>query len=223
MVKASLTAGQMQALDKMAITKIGIPSLVLMENAGRQTAEAVRAYTKRKTRPAVGIVCGLGNNAGDGFVTARHLLDSGVRLTVFLIGTAEQLKADAKANYKILKKLGVSVRLIKGPQDITLRDFADLDVIVDAIFGVGLNRTVAEPFNAIIKRINFAKKYVISVDVPSGIDATTGEALGVCVKASRTVTFTAAKKGLLKKDGAKAAGYIEVADIGIPRFLINKV
>lgn len=213
----------MQAVDKIAIRQIGIPSLVLMENAGRQTAEAVKAYIKRKARPAVGIVCGVGNNAGDGFVAARHLLNSGAKLTVFLIGTAEQLKEDAKVNYKILKKLGVPVRLIKAPQDITLRDFADLDVIVDALFGVGLNRPIRDPFSAIIKRINFAKKYVISVDVPSGIDATTGDVMGVCVKASRTVTFTAVKKGLLKKEGVKAAGTIEVADIGIPRTLLNKV
>lgn len=221
MSKNALTVRQIQNLDKTAITRIGIPSLVLMENAGKAVAAEVKRYIKGRTHPRVCIVCGLGNNAGDGFVAARHLLEAGVEATVYLIGKGRHLKQDAAANYQILKKLKYPVKEVGTARGLFLRDIIGADVVVDAIFGVGLNRAVADPFRAVIELINKHAKKVIAVDIPSGLDGTTGKAHGICVKADWTVTFSRLKKGLLLNDGPKYAGKAIVADIGIPKKLVN--
>lgn len=223
----SASAHEIQALDKLAIETLGIPSLVLMENAGRAVSCEVLRQLKRPNRlnrpkkPFVTIFCGLGNNAGDGFVIARHLHEAGLEVHTYIIGKAGHLKSDAAVNYRILRKLGGKVRVVAAVDNVICRDMARSDIVVDAILGVGLNRKIREPFQGIIEAINHSKKYVIAVDVPSGLDATTGRIYGICVRAATTVTFTFAKKGFVKNKGPRFVGRVVVADIGIPKGLIN--
>jgi len=214
----TLTVSQAQKIDRAAIEDGGVPSIALMENAGRAVADAVLAYLKkkRKKNPRVVVVCGAGNNAGDGFVAARHLWRAGIKPDVIFLGRPEKLKTDASVNYQILAKAGLPVHhgdKITGP---LLRRVKSADVIVDAIFGVGLNRPVGEPFLSVIRILNDTGKDIVAVDIPSGLDGSTGKTYGVCVRAALTVTFVGAKKGFFKTAGPRHTGRIVVADIGIP-------
>jgi len=215
----ALSALEIQKLDQIAIQKIGIPSIALMENAGRSVAQEVLRRAKRFPKKCVLIFCGLGNNAGDGFVCARHLINHNVRTKVFLIEKPDHLKDDAAVNYKILRNLKIPIHLIESTASLKIidADFKKTKIIVDAIFGVGLNRDIEGLFKVVIEKINSAKAHVISVDVPSGLDATTGKIYGVCVRAKTTVTFSFAKKGFFINEGPRQVGRIVVVDIGIPR------
>lgn len=227
MAKA-VTVSQIQKIDKTAIERYGIPSIVLMENAGRAVAEEIKKYLRSKRRPRVCVLCGLGNNAGDGFVIARHLANAGIPTRTFLVGKANQLKHDAAVNYRILKKLRYPVSECGGGKSCILLDslsrhIARADVVVDAIFGVGLNRQIGQPFRGVMETINRKAKYVVAVDIPSGLDGTTGAMYGVCVKADRTVTFSFSKKGFFKGHGPRQTGKIIIVDIGIPAQVVRKV
>ncbi len=214
---------EIQALDSLAIKTIKIPSLVLMENAGQAVCAEVLRLIRNKKNPFVCVLCGLGNNAGDGFVVARHLLHAGVKPRVYLIGKAKDLKSDAAANYQTLKKLKHPIQEVQGINRRLINDFKKADIVVDAIFGVGLNRAIEGPFKEIIEVLNSQHKYVISVDTPSGLDATTGRIYGICVKASLTVTFSFLKKGFFKKEGPCYTGQIKAVDIGIPKGLLKGI
>lgn len=218
----AVTTRQIRVLDKKAIEAIGIPSIVLMENAGRAVFRDVISRLKKRKKKFVCVVCGIGHNAGDGFVAARHLLKAHIPTEVFLIGRARDLKNDAAVNYQILRRLHCPVNEIHRFNKKLSRCVDKADVVIDAIFGVGLNRRIKEPFKSIIEGINAYAGYVIAVDVPSGLDATTGKIQGVCVKAARTVTFSLPKKGFFKNDGPHYTGQIIVADIGIPKGLISQ-
>jgi len=223
MRKKAVTIKQAQRLDKRAIEKIGVPSLALMENAGNGVAKEVLKALKNKKTPLVSIFCGLGNNAGDGFVIARHLVNAGVKVKVFVIGKGSKLKADAATNYRILKKLKYPVKEIKKLDRAIVQDIKKSAVVVDAIFGVGLSRTIGEPFKAIIEAINAHARNIIAVDVPSGLNGTTGEIYGTSIKANKTVTFVLCKKGFLIRQGPGHTGRVIVIDIGIPKKLIGKL
>ncbi len=226
-MKTALSAEQAKRLDSIAIKEVGIPSIILMENAGRSLAEEVKRYVKRIERPFVCICCGVGNNAGDGFVAARHLLNAGIKVKIFLIGSSVGLKEDPNLNFRILKRLGYSVIELDTDSNrffATLsRSLKKADVIVDAVFGIGLNRNISGHFKEVIDLINASRKRVVSADIPSGLDGTTGKVYGVCVKAHATVTFNFAKKGLFKAEGPKYAGKVIVADIGIPATLRRRL
>jgi len=176
-----------------------------MENAGRNTAKIASQMTSGKN---IIIVCGKGNNGGDGLVAARHLINLGYHPSLFLISSSQFLKGDPKINFDILAKMKASFE-----KDLSKLNEADL--IIDAIFGIGLSSDVKEPYESVIGQINSAGKPVLSVDVPSGLDATTGKILGCVVNATKTITFVAAKTGFYKNDGSKVCGEIVVADIGI--------
>ena len=221
MNKKAVTVRQIQNLDKIVIEEYGIPSVVLMENAGRCVALEIIALLKKKKNSFVCIFCGLGNNAGDGFVVARHLMGAGIKIKVFLVGKAEQLKADAMLNYRILKKLRCMVKEINTVREKAVQDAFKADIIVDAIFGVGLNREISEPFSSVINELNKNAKYIVAVDIPSGLNGTTGKIYGICVKAGTTVTFSFVKKGFLKADGPGYTGKVVVADIGMPVQCVN--
>jgi len=194
------------AFDQMAQEKLGLSSLILMENAGRSVAEEALKIPARK----ILIVCGVGNNGGDGFVVARHLLNAGKEVKVSIVGNLEKLKPDPKSNLKVLENLGV-----KWKPATERRGFQEADLIIDAIFGIGLNADVKEPYALIINEINQAKKPVLSVDVPSGLDADTGKVLGIAVKAHTTVTFVAPKQGFCLLDGPEYCGNVIVRNIGV--------
>lgn len=203
---------QAKQFDKYVQEKLGIPSLILMENAGRNVAEvAIKMLHGKKN---VAVVCGAGNNGGDGFVCARHLLNQGINIKVYIVGDINKIKKDAEINLNIIIKMGIEINAtaIAGKK---IQDIKKSDLIIDAIFGIGLNSEIKEPYFSTIKFINETKIPVLSIDVPSGLDADRGVALGISVKAKKTVTFVATKIGFYKADGPKYCGTIVVRDIGI--------
>jgi len=195
--KKSLTVSQIQALDRWAIEKIGIPSLALMENAGRGVAQEIY------------------KNGGDGFVAARYLYNWGFKPRIYLIGKPSQLKPDALTNYRVAQNLKLAVKPINGLSLIFKKSIQSADLIVDAIFGVGLTRTIQEPYYSIIQSINAQKAYIIAVDIPSGLDGTTGKIYDICIKANMTVTISYPKKGFFKNQGSVYTGLQKTIDIGI--------
>lgn len=200
---------EMQELDRKAIAEIGIPSIVLMENAGRRVAEAAIDMLAGVQGKKVAIFCGTGNNGGDGFVAARYLAGKGIEISVYIVGDSSRIKNDPLINLDILKKIGVRIAEISEPVEV------EGDIIIDAIFGIGLKGEVKEPARSIIKELNKKDLPVIAIDVPSGLDADTGEVLGVAIKAKKTVTMQFPKKGFYLNKGPEYVGEVVVADIGI--------
>jgi len=217
----SVSVKQIQELERVAIERIGVPSLALMENAGRSTALAVRKLLHKNRK--VCIICGSGNNAGDGFVAARHLGNLGCTIQVIIIGKAENLKDDARVNYDILRRIKAPVIISKHCTSRVVTHLKNSAVVVDAIFGVGLNRDIKEPYKGFLEAINQYARKVVSVDVPSGLNADDGSVFGVCIKADVTVTFTFKKKGCTTKEGRQLCGSVAVVDIGIPKVLHKRI
>ncbi len=218
MTRKSLTVSQIQKLDKRVIEKIGIPSVVLMENAGRSVAQSVFTDLKGKRNARVAVVCGTGNNGGDGFVAARHLSGKGVKVDVFVLGVLKQLKPDAQIFHRVVKNLNISCRFLTKLDQNFIKALRGADIVVDAVFGVGLNRPIEGLARDVINALNANAKRVIAVDIPSGLDGTTGKVWGIAVKAFKTITFSFPKAGFFKNDGPTYAGRMKVADIGIPQF-----
>ena len=212
----TVTVKQIQKLDDLAINKYGMPSIALMENAGCKVAEHVIKLLKNNTNARVCVVCGTGNNAGDGFVAARHLINAGIHIDIYMIGEAANLKNDAALNYNILRRLTYPISPVKKVDAGFHKSIVNADLLIDAIFGVGLNREIKDPFYSVIAAMNQSKKKIIAVDTPSGLDCTTGKIYGICIKARQTVTFSFVKTGHMRLHGPKQAGRIVVADIGIP-------
>ena len=195
----SLSSAQVKELDRLASERFGIALDWLMEAAGWQAARMCNGRTA--------VVCGVGNNAGDGLAAARHLHRWGRLASVSCIEPA-RLRGDTMRELEALLKLGVEV----GDQP----DFAGADEVLDAIFGTGLNRAPEGRFAEWIEAINASRLRVVAVDLPSGLDSDSGVAYSPCVRADVTVTFTLPKAGLLTADGPRVSGNVSVADIGIP-------
>jgi NAD(P)H-hydrate epimerase len=209
-----LTAKSAKDIDRKAREILGISTLVLMENAGRVVAE--EAIKMLRGRKRVAIFCGKGNNGGDGFVAARHLLASGVKPDIFLAGEIKEVKNEAGVNLNILLKL--KQKITKTSQNNLCRiknKVLRCDLIIDALLGVGLEGRVRGIYSDLINIINLSKIPVLSIDIPSGLDATGGMVLGCCVKAARTVTFIAKKRGLVVGDGPRYCGRVIVRGLGI--------
>ncbi len=214
------TTAQMKEMDRIAIRRRGIPSLLLMETAAGHLAAAVCARLARAGRRGeVLVFCGPGNNGGDGFSCAWQLLQRGVPARVCFVGRAEKLTPDAGAERKKFLDMGGAVTPYTGGEAAH-----DAACIVDALFGVGLDRPVGGAFAGAIADINRAHEAgvpVVACDIPSGIDGDSGAVLGAAVQADETVTFSCAKPGLLTGAGQRCAGAVTVADIGIPRDLLE--
>ncbi len=210
-----LTAEQAKDIDFKARNILGISTLVLMENAGRAVAE--EAVKMLRYQRAAAIFCGKGNNGGDGFVAARHLLAYGIKPDIFLAGSISEAGNEAGINLKILLKLGQKVSEVKEENLNLIKDKISRSVlIIDALLGVGLKGDVRGIFRDLIKTINSAEAKVLSVDIPSGLDATTGRILGCCVKADKTISFIARKRGMVFGDGPRYCGRVIVRDLGVP-------
>lgn len=208
-----VTAEEMRALDRYTIDSLQIAGEVLMESAGRAVAARVVALLRESRGPsqAVNVVCGAGNNGGDGFVIARHLHQMGIPVTALLVGSKDRLPADAESNYRRMLAVGVSAQ----PGDA---DWGSATVVVDALFGTGLARALEGAALVAVARINQAADAgakVVAVDIPSGIDADTGQVLGAAVHANETVTIGLPKVGLCLEPGRNHAGRVFVARIGI--------
>lgn len=214
-----VTGAQMREIDRRAIEEYGIPGIVLMENAGLRVVETIRAICPQGY---VVILCGSGNNGGDGFVAARHLLrERDVR--VWLTAAPESYRGDARTNLDILCKLGVPLFSLReaGALARLEAELAGAELVVDALLGTGVNREVDPLLAAIIETVNRKARSVLAVDVPSGVCADTGRILGVAVRADLSVTFALPKRGLLLYPGAAYTGRLEVVDIGIPPALLS--
>ena len=211
----TLTSLQAKLFDKIFKERFGISTLILMENAGRAVAEEVLRTLKNKRR--VAIFCGKGNNGGDGFVCARHLLSYGIRPDIFLTGKIKEVKNEARINLDILIRLKQKViEIDKKSLEIIKKKISKYDLIIDAIFGIGLKGQIDGFLKDLIEIINFSKVYILSVDIPSGLDADRGKILGCCVKADKTITFLAKKLGMTEGFGRKYCGRILVKDLGVP-------
>ncbi len=210
-----LTADEMRRLDREAIETYGIPSLLLMERAGEAVAWAVLQHFKGAG--VVTIVCGKGNNGGDGFTAGRYLLQSGLHVRAFSFIEPSGISGDARTQLEIFARHGGEIQTLHDASLPDLREaMAGSDVVIDAIFGTGLSKPVDGLAAQVIAAINAARRPVVSVDIPSGIGADDGRILGCAVNAAMTVTLGLPKRGLYVGAGAPLAGMVEIADIGIP-------
>ena len=226
MTRFTLSRDEVRELDRRAIGEFGVPDVVLMENAGRGCAELLMQLNPK--RQPVLILCGPGNNGGDGFVIARHLDNHGVQATILLIADRVPERGDAAINFRITHRAG----LVSGPADGVTANPSDgfLDLlaappktwIVDALFGTGLTRPLAAPYDRVVSAVNASKCPVLAVDIPSGLDCDTGEPLGPTVRATHTATFVAPKKGFLNPKSREWTGEVHVIDIGAPRVLVEE-
>jgi NAD(P)H-hydrate epimerase len=214
-----LSRDQVRAFDAWAINELGIPGVVLMENAGRSCAELIKEKFADVAKPKVCIFCGTGNNGGDGYVIARHLLSDGFKVAVVLCGDRNKIKGDAKINLDILEKLSQPIEQLNlndGDIPSRVKTFAaDADMLVDAIFGTGLSGQLSDEYKQLLESINASGRPILAVDIPSGLDCDTGEPLGAAVKANYTVTFAAVKKGFVAAKATSYTGEIFVASIGV--------
>ena len=213
---AVLTREQSREIDRIATEELRIPSLILMENAAIGVAAAAYELAAGNGGP-VAIVCGPGNNGGDGLAVARHLSNRGLRVEVHLALPADTYRdgSDAATNLAIVRAMG-----------LPLREGFDLGrpaLVVDALLGTGLVRDIREPFRSAVARMNEAQCPVLAVDLPSGLDANTGEAHGSAVRATVTATMVGPKVGFALKDGPAHVGRVVVVDIGVPPSVLDRV
>ena len=214
-----ITRDEVRAFDAWAINTLGIPGVVLMENAGRSCAELVKDKLKDVADPKVCIFCGTGNNGGDGYVIARHLINSGFEVTVVICGDREKIKGDAKINLDVMERMGRPVENLN-PADANLavrvRNLAaGAQLLVDSLFGTGLRGELSDEYCRLIENINACHRPILAVDIPSGLDCDSGQPLGAAIQAAWTVTFVAVKKGFTSADAARYTGEIFVASIGV--------
>lgn len=206
-------AREAKEIDRISIQEIGISSLVLMEKAALAVAGCVKANTN--TQDQILAVCGMGNNGGDGVAAARLLWEDGYSVTICLIGREEAASEEMRRQISIVKNLGIRV--------CTGLPSGEYNVILDALFGIGLSREVTGEFADVINWMNEQEAVRFAVDIPSGISASTGEVLAVAVYADFTITFGTNKRGLVLFPGCNYAGQVIVADIGFPKKAVEKV
>jgi hydroxyethylthiazole kinase-like uncharacterized protein yjeF len=213
-----VTREEMRAIDRWAIETIGIPSVALMENAGRGAAEIVLDRLRRRGGGPVLIVCGPGHNGGDGFVVARHVRNAGTEVTLAGVGREAEFDrpGDAGVQYRIARAMGIPWRPQAG--GAALRALAGgAACVVDALFGTGLTRAVEGAYREAIEAINGGGACVVSVDIPSGLDADEGRALGAAIRADVTATMAFPKAGFYRNEGPACCGTVTTVDLGIPR------
>lgn len=234
-----LSRDQSREVDRIAIEHYGIPGIVLMENAGRSATREILKFAESipfdpsakeaddaSGQLRVAIVCGGGNNGGDGYVIARHLHIAGESVAVYSAVEPEKLTGDAAINAGIVEKMEIPKLSVANAMQLenAEREWARADIVVDALLGTGFSGQVRPELAAIIERINALKgPRVVAIDVPSGMDCQSGETGGACVRAHLTVTFVAMKTGFLTKRAKEYLGKVVVAGIGIPPALLMKL
>ena len=217
-----VTRKEMAAIDRCAIEEYKIPSIILMENAGRCAAEVALKMLKKNKGKKVSLFAGKGNNGGDGMVAARHLANKGYEVFCYLLGKSDSILSETrKKNLQILERMKLSIKTIPDLESLLnfRREIEESNLLLDAIFGIGLTGKLRSPYREIIEFLNGFKKPVLSLDIPSGLDADTGVA-ETAIIATETVTFALPKKGLYLNDGPEYSGKITVAEISIPKELL---
>ncbi len=228
-----LTREQSRAIDELAINRYGIPGMVLMENAGRGVVEVLtregaglpllRSCDDNGPARQVAILCGKGNNAGDGFVIARHLEIRGIRAKVLLLASPDGLRGDARQNYEILTHSDIPLVDLSSAANLASAldaEASDAVWLVDAMLGTGAFGEPREPFRTAIEWMNRQSAIRLAIDVPSGLDCDTGQTDGCCVRADHTCTFVTSKVGFAKPAAAEYVGKLHVVSIGVlPRLI----
>jgi hydroxyethylthiazole kinase-like uncharacterized protein yjeF len=216
-----LTAEAMRAAERLAMENFGVPGLTLMEAAGRNCAEVILSEFGREMGRMAVVIAGKGNNGGDGYVIARYLGERGWKVRVFVLARQEEIGGDAKTNLDILAK--DMVTFCPTPGDLASHTdlFRNADIFVDALFGIGLRSEITGVHADAIRVINNSPGRVVAVDIPSGVDSSTGKILGIAVHADLTVTFAFAKAGHILYPGAEYAGCLKIVEIGLPEEVVN--
>jgi NAD(P)H-hydrate epimerase len=215
-----LTRQQVREIDRRAIEDDHIPGIVLMENAARGAADL--AWNMLDQQPAtVTIVCGGGNNGGDGLAIARHLHNRGANVQILLAIDPEKYTGDAAINWRIIQAMGLEVENVTAADELLSPYAAAL--IIDALFGTGLSQPPRPDARSLIEKMNQSQVPVLAIDLPSGLDCDTGLPLDIAVRATQTVTFVAHKSGFANPESRHYTGKITVAEIGCPPQLIEEV
>ena len=220
-----LNADQMREADRRTIQDIGLASLVLMENAGRQVVAAIESLYPDLADRRVAIVCGKGNNGGDGFVVARTLHQRGVEVSVFVIGKVTEIKGDARINLEILGRIGQTVVEVADETAWELHgmEITGHDLIIDAMFGIGLSAPLTGFYETVVADLNEGGVPIVSIDMPSGMSADTSDLIGDAIDATVTVTLGAPKLPLVLPPAESKSGEVVVADIGIPADIFDQL
>lgn len=206
-------------IDKYCIQQLKISETILMENAAIKVVNNVDQNKNSFT-----IVCGVGNNGGDGFAAARHLIALNKKVSVFFVGVLEKMSKSCEVNYNILKNMGGQITNIANSEDVSKleQELIKSDITIDALFGTGLSRKIENIYEAVIAAINEYSAYTIAIDVPSGLNSDTGVVMGTGVRSNRTITFQAYKEGFLNYEAEPYTGEVIVENIGIPEAVMEK-
>ena len=219
-----VTAREMKQLDSRTIEEYDVPAEWLMENAGRRVVEEIENTWGPVKGKRIAIVCGKGNNGGDGLVAARHLLKRSARTRVYLMGPTAAVMGEARTNLERFREIGGTIQALDEESAGRLAgELSEQDIVIDALFGTGLSSPLTGLAAQAVEAINASGKPVLSVDLPSGIHTDTGQIMGTAVKADVTVTLALPKRGLLLWPGAEQAGRLEIRDIGIPEALVSQI
>jgi len=222
-----LTAFEMREVDRLTTERFRVSGLTLMENAGKCVGQFIQSRFPGFARRPIVVLCGKGNNGGDGFVTARHLLKMGAKPLVYLFADPREVKGDAAANLRRWKRADGKVAVVRDASTLNSAKLAlsDKTIIVDALLGTGARGPVEGLLRNVIEILNTRSDEcnVVSIDIPSGLNADTGEIQGVAVVADYTVTFTAPKPGLFLSGAARTVGEIAVRQIGTPPELVEEI
>lgn len=220
-----LNTQQMREADRRTIDDVGIPAIVLMENAGRQAVAAMEAAFDDLLASHVGVLCGRGNNGGDGFVIARTLIQRGVETSVFLLGSVADVRGDARTNLEVLGRIGLTVVEITNAQEWELHfsEISECELIVDAILGTGFHGQLSGMLETVVADVNGLGVPVVAIDLPTGLSADSHEVEGEAIEASMTVTLAAPKISLVLPPADTHCGDLVIADIGIPLPILDEV
>ena len=222
-----LTAAEMREVDRLSTERNAIPSLTLMENAGKSVAEFIHQRFHNLARRRIVILCGKGNNGGDGFVVARHLLEAGAKPAVFLFAAPDEVRGDAAVNLRRLRDVSRELQIVRSPGEWQSHkaQLAAADVIVDALLGTGVRGAVEGLLHQVMEDTNRKRpdQIIVSVDIPSGLPADSGDPQGAAIIADHTITFTAPKPGMFAGHAAEFVGQLHVCDIGSPPELIEEI
>jgi ADP-dependent NAD(P)H-hydrate dehydratase / NAD(P)H-hydrate epimerase len=216
---------EIQEMDRLTIHKMGIPGAVLMENAARGSVRMFLGHFDPSPGSCAVVICGPGNNGGDGYAMSRYLSHAGMRIIVLVLAKAARITGDALINLKIIKRMKMDIREAPGPAEWrkTRGCLADCDYIIDGILGTGLNSDVSGYYSQVIREVNSSGKPVMSIDIPSGLNADTGKVMGAAIRADLTVTFGFPKLGQMLFPGADLVGRLARIDIGIPYMVAEMV
>lgn len=222
-----LTADAMQSADRATIEEFGIPGFTLMETAARGCLAAIEERYRPLQSLAVTVLCGKGNNGGDGLALARLLYERGATVHAVTLGEGDELSQDARRNWTLLKQLTEAdssgrLQIYRFDSLTQLYGLSRTDLFVDALLGIGLSDELREPLHSIVDWLNEQRQPVLAIDIPTGLDADTGQVLGSAVRAELTCTMAARKPGHLFGSGSAVSGEVEVVDIGIPNHILER-